>query len=104
LVLKTQASRLAERALEEQERNGMVVLSLCMANLFASQKSLTVEMPVPKQNLFNCRVTLTLKSALMPEQLRRELNPLTITVLSASNLPNTPNSYEELQEKYVHSN
>ncbi|XP_065909362.1 uncharacterized protein [Dysidea avara] len=99
LILKTQASRLAERAREEQERNGIVVLSLCMANLFANQKSLTVKMPGPKQNLLNCRLTLILKSPLMPEQLRRELNPMTITILSANNLPNTPNSYEELQEK-----
>jgi len=79
----------------------MVVLSLCMANLFANHKSLTVEMPGPRQNLLNCRLTLTLKSPLMPEHLRRALNPMTITILSANNLPDVPNNYEELQEKYV---
>ena len=101
LVLKTQASRLAERAREESERNGIVVLSLCMANLFANKKSLSVEMTEPTQNLINCRLTIALKSPLMPERLRRELNPMTITVLSANNLPDLPVGYSELQEKCV---
>lgn len=101
MVLKTQASRLAERAREESEKNGIVVLSLCMANLFANKKSLTVEMTEPTQNLISCRLTISLKSPLMPEKLRRELNPITITVLSANNLPSVPIGYSELQEKCV---
>ena len=101
LVLKTEASRLAERAREESERNGIIVLSLCMANLFANKKSLSVEMTEPVQNLVNCRLTISLKSPLMSERLRRELNPMTITVLSAHNLPDIPTGYNELQEKCV---
>ena len=101
LVLKTEASRLAERAREESERNGIVVLSLCMANLFANKKSLSIEMTEPIQNLVNCRLTISLKSPLMSEKLRRELNPMTITVLSAHNLPDIPTGYTELQEKCV---
>ena len=101
MILKTQASRLAERAREESEKNGIVVLSLCMANLFANKKSLSIEMTEPIQNLVNCRLTISLKSPLMPEKLRRELNPMTITILSANNLPNIPTDYNELQEKCV---
>ena len=101
LVLKTEASRLAERAREESERNGIVVLSLCMANLFANKKALSIEITEPIQSLINCRLTISLKSPLMSEKLRRELNPLTITVLSAHNLPDIPTGYTELQEKYV---
>lgn len=103
MVLKTQASRLAERAREESERNGIVVLSVCMANLFANKKSLSVEMTEPIQSLVNCRLTISLKSPLMPEKLRRELNPMTITILSANNLPDVPTDYNELQEKCVSS-
>ena len=103
LVLKTQASRLAERAREESERNGNVVLSLCMANLFAMKKSLTVETTESVKSLVNCRLTISLKSPLMPEKLRRELNPMTITVISANNLPDVPTGYSELQEKFVNS-
>lgn len=101
MILKTQASRLAERAREESEKNGIVVLSLCMANLFANKKSLSIEMTEPIQNLVNCCLTISLKSPLMPEKLRRELNPMTITILSANNLPNIPTDYNELQEKCV---
>ena len=101
LVLKTEASRLAERAREESERNGIVVLSLCMANLFANKKSLSIEMTEPIQNLVNCRLTISLKSPLMSERLQRELNPMTITVISAHNLPDIPTGYAELQEKCV---
>ena len=103
MVLKTQASRLVERAREESERNGNVVLSLCMANLFAMKKSLTVETTEPVKSLVNCRLTISLKSPLMPEKLRRELNPMTITVISANNLPDVPTGYSELQEKFVNS-
>ena len=101
LVLKTEVSRLAERAREESERNGVVVLSLCMANLFANKKSLSVEITEPVQTLVNCRLTISLKSPLMSEKLLRELNPMTITVLSANNLPDIPVGYDELQEKCV---
>lgn len=101
MVLKTQASRLAERAREESEKNGIVVLSLSMANLFANKKSLSVETTEPIQNLVNCRLTISLKSPLMPEKLRRELNPMTITILSANHLPDIPVGYSELQEKCV---
>ena len=101
LVLKTEVSRLAERAREESERNGVVVLSLCMANLFANKKSLSVEITEPVQTLVNCRLTISLKSPLMSEKLLRELNPMTITVLSANNLPDVPVGYDELQEKCV---
>lgn len=103
MVLKTQASRLAEQAREESERNGNVVLSLCMANLFANKKSLTVEITEPVKSLIKCRLTISLKSPLMPEKLRRELNPITITILSANNLPDIPTDYNELQEKFVDS-
>ncbi len=46
-------------------------------------------------------VSLSLSGPLMSETQHRKLNPLVLTVHSATDLPDSPLSYTDLQERYM---
>ena len=94
--------RLLEAEAAEQlreERDGLFCLRLPLADLFAKQGAISVQLDAPVKNVRSLEVTVSMATPLMPEDLLRELNPLTITVVKATGLPDHPVSYEQLREK-----
>ena len=98
-TLKLREAEAAEKAREEKE--GVVLLRLPLAELFAKQGVITTQLDSPVKNIKGLEVTVSVATPLMPEQILRELNPLTITVTKATGLPDKPVSQEELKDKYV---
>ena len=69
----------------------MAVLEIKMANLFAvGGETVSVELGKSVNNLKKFEVSVNLDGPLMSEELSRTLNPMTITVCKASNLPPPP--------------
>ena len=87
----------AEQAREE--RDGVAVVRLAMADLFAKQGTISNKLDTPVKNIQGLEVTVSMATPLMPEHIMRELNPLTITVARATGLPDTPTSHQELRNK-----
>lgn len=101
--LRQMEAEAAERARIEKE--GVVVLRLKMADLFAKRDSIATKMTSPTDNIrgtntseqyvlsspsfiyaaFEVGVRLT--SPLMPDSLLRDLNPTVLTVQQATDLP-----------------
>ena len=82
------------------EREGMTVLEIKMADLFAVRgEKISVKMNKEANNLKDFNVFVSLENKLMSEELSRALNPMTITVHKATNLP--PLSYNEMATKWV---
>ena len=101
-VVSRRTLRLLEAEAAEQlreERDGLLCLRLPLADLFAKQGVISVQLDAPVKNIQSLEVTVSMATPLMPEHLLRELNPLTITVVKATGLPDQPVGYEQLKEK-----
>ncbi|XP_033114402.1 uncharacterized protein LOC117114896 [Anneissia japonica] len=62
-------------------------------------RSITNRLDRPVPGIEDVFITVSLDGPLMSESLRQELNPLVIKIASATNLPDKPLSYEQLDEK-----
>lgn len=102
VVLSRRTLRLLEAEAAEQlreDKDGVLSLRLPLADLFANQGIISVQLDAPVKNVQRLEVTVSMATPLMPEHLLRELNPLTITIAKATGLPDQPVSYEQLREK-----
>ena len=96
-ALKNTDLEAAEQAKEERE--GVAIVRLAMADLFAKQGTISNKLDAPIKNIQGLEVTISMATPLMPEQIMRELNPLTITIARATGLPDAPISQQELSNK-----
>ena len=62
-------------------------------------KNVTNRLKSPVPGIEDMFIQLKLDAPLMSDQQRKELNPMILTVKSATNLPNSPMTYEELNQK-----
>lgn len=62
-------------------------------------KTVTNRLKTPVPGIEDMFIQLKLDAPLMSEEQRKELNPMIFTIKRASNLPNTPMSYDELNDK-----
>ena len=96
-ALKLLEAEAAER--EQEERDGIISLRLPLADLFAKQGVISVQLDASVKNVQSLEVIVSMATPLMPEHLLRELNPLTITIVKATGLPDQPVSHERLRDK-----
>jgi hypothetical protein len=89
----------AEQAREERE--GVALVRVAMADLFAKQGTISNKLDNPVKNIQGLEVMVSMATPLMPEQIMRELNPLTISIARATGLPDTPTTHQELKNKLV---
>ena len=95
----TKAALQAVMEEEQIRREGLMSVSVCWSEVFGKNTSTTAKSERGRQNLEEMRVTLEVKSSLMPDEWRRELCPLSVTVLTASNMPATPVDFDTLKER-----
>jgi hypothetical protein len=88
-VSKSKPRRMAAEVAEKArvEREGLVLLRLKMADLFAKRDSISAKMETSTDNIRVFEVSVSLESPLMSDAHRQSLNPTMITVLRAINLP-----------------
>lgn len=79
--------------------HGTATLCIKMYTFFSSVKSTTTKLGKPAGNIEELLLSVSLDDDLLSEIQKRDLNPMVIKVVSASELPNKPLSYMELREK-----
>ena len=77
----------------------MALVRVAMADLFAKHGTISNKLEYPTKNIQGLEVTVSMATPLMPEQIMRELNPLTITITRVTGLPDMPTSHQELKDK-----
>ncbi|XP_048243138.1 uncharacterized protein LOC124146111 isoform X2 [Haliotis rufescens] len=96
-------SKKAEAAVAEAAENikkfGICVVPIRMSLLFAGMKSLTGRLQKAVPGIEDVFISVALDSALMTDKQKADLNPMIIKIQSATNLPETPMSYQELQTR-----
>ncbi|KAF4094081.1 hypothetical protein AMELA_G00008640 [Ameiurus melas] len=93
---KTVQARTAE---EDMRKNGVASAELKAIYLLAGETSLIDRLIIRNGRVFKGLCSITLDQPLISEELKAELNPLIITILSASSLPSTPVPFYELEQK-----
>ncbi|XP_036416048.1 uncharacterized protein FLJ43738 [Colossoma macropomum] len=99
---KNAAHKSTQENTEEAEqmcKNGVASVELSAMYLLAGDQSLTGSFLAHSGSVCEGFCSIALDQPLMSEQLKAELNPLVITVLSASSLPSSPVPFNELQQK-----
>lgn len=69
----------------------------CPVDVFVGRRSLTDCLQIHSGRVYKGLCNITLEEPLMSTELKAELNPLFITIVSASGLPSTPVAFTELQ-------
>ncbi|XP_076863682.1 uncharacterized protein cfap92 isoform X2 [Brachyhypopomus gauderio] len=96
------AQKLAQEDQAEKEdtcRIGAALAELEVMNLLAGDRSVTECFRTCSGGVSAGLCSITLDQPLLSEELMMELNPLVITIFSASSLPSTPVPYQVLQQK-----
>ncbi|XP_053508523.1 uncharacterized protein cfap92 isoform X2 [Ictalurus furcatus] len=93
---KTVQERTAE---EDTRKNGVASAELKAIYLLAGETSLIDCLMIRSGRVFKGLCSITLDQPLISGELKAELNPLIITILSASSLPSTPVPFYELEQK-----
>uniref|UniRef100_A0A663MLB2 Cilia and flagella associated protein 92 (putative) n=1 Tax=Athene cunicularia TaxID=194338 RepID=A0A663MLB2_ATHCN len=80
---------------------GIASLQLAVMPLLSGEKSVISRLAENNPEILDAYMTFTVETPLLSERQRRELNPLTIRINSATCLPNTPVPIEVLQRLCV---
>nr|XP_022302036.1 uncharacterized protein LOC111110021 isoform X1 [Crassostrea virginica]XP_022302037.1 uncharacterized protein LOC111110021 isoform X1 [Crassostrea virginica]XP_022302039.1 uncharacterized protein LOC111110021 isoform X1 [Crassostrea virginica] len=92
----------AQQAAEQIRKYGICMVPIRMAMFFSGLKNVTNRLKSPVPGIEDMFIQLKLDAPLMSDQQRKELNPMILTVKNATNLPNSPMTYEELNQKCQH--
>ncbi|KAK3536659.1 hypothetical protein QTP86_015455, partial [Hemibagrus guttatus] len=87
------------RAAEDICKNGVASAELRAVHFLAGERALADCLTIHCRRVFKVLCSITLDQPLMSEELKAELNPLIITISSASSLPSTPVPFYELEQK-----
>ncbi|KAL5013481.1 hypothetical protein ScPMuIL_007751 [Solemya velum] len=86
-------------AAENARKYGICVIPVRLAKLFAGLQSLTSRLAAPIPGMEDAFVSVSLDGPLMSESQKQELNPMVITVQSATNMPSMPLPHGDLKSK-----
>ncbi|KAB5537023.1 hypothetical protein PHYPO_G00114050 [Pangasianodon hypophthalmus] len=95
-VQKTVQERTEE---EDIRKNGVASAELKAMYFLAGETSLIDCLMIRCRRVSKVLCSITLDQPLISDELKAELNPLIITILSASSLPSTPVPFYELEQK-----
>jgi hypothetical protein len=86
-------------AQEHAKKYGVCMIAMRMAELFAGKMMVTTRLEKPVPSVDDVFLTVSISEPLLSDEQLEKLNPLIITVQSATNMPSTPLGFEELGQR-----
>ncbi|XP_059161294.1 uncharacterized protein LOC131944620 isoform X2 [Physella acuta] len=96
---KKQQSELAKQLAENIKKHGLCMIPLRLAHLFSDHKVVTSRLENPIVGIEDMFLGVSVNIPLLSAQIKEELNPMMIKIQSATCLPDTPLSFEDLRTK-----